>query len=64
MSRKCQISNKKANNAYSVSHSNVKTKKLQHVNLQNKKIWLVSKSKWIKLRISTKSIKCQHKIIV
>lgn len=64
MSRKCQITNKKANNAFSISHSNIKTKKLQKVNLQTKKIWSKLQSKWIKLRISTKALKKQHKINV
>ena len=62
MSRKCQVSNKKANNAYSISHSHIKTKKLQNVNLQSKKIWSKVKSKWIRLRISTRILKQQHKI--
>ena len=64
MSKICQISNRKANNGYSISHSHIKTKKLQQINLQNKKIWSSSQSKWIKLRISAKMIKNQHKILI
>ena len=62
MSKICQISNKKANNSYSVSHSHVRTKKLQNVNLQKKKIWSESKKRWITIRISTKALKTLHKI--
>lgn len=62
MSRKCQITCRKANNAYSISHSHVRTKRLQHINLQKKRIWSIKQSKWIKVRISTKSIKSIHKI--
>ena len=61
MSRKCQISNKSANNAYSISHSHIRTKKRQQVNLQKKKIWSISKNKWIKVRLSTKAMKNLHK---
>nr|YP_009541889.1 ribosomal protein L28 [Neogoniolithon spectabile]AYR06098.1 ribosomal protein L28 [Neogoniolithon spectabile] len=61
MSKLCQLSGKKPNNGYSVSHSNIKTKRKQNVNLQNKKVWSISQSKWIKLKISVKSIKGQHK---
>jgi large subunit ribosomal protein L28 len=62
MSRKCQISNKSANNAYSISHSHIRTKKKQQINLQKKKIWSVSENRWIKMRISTKVLKSLHKI--
>ena len=57
MSKECQISKKKANNGYSVSHSHIRTKKRQQVNLQKKRVWSVSKNRWIKMRISTKVIK-------
>nr|QCI05071.1 ribosomal protein L28 [Callithamnion tetricum] len=62
MSKICQISSKKANNAYSVSHSHIRTKKRQQVNLQSKKIWSTRYKKWIKMRISTKAIKALHKL--
>lgn len=62
MSRICQISHKKANNACVISHSHIKTKKLQYINLQNKKIWSKTKSRWIKIRVSAKTLKMRHKI--
>nr|YP_009394937.1 ribosomal protein L28 [Polysiphonia stricta]ARW63499.1 ribosomal protein L28 [Polysiphonia stricta] len=62
MSKICQISGRTANNGYQVSHSHVRTKKLQNINLQKKKIWSTKKNCWIKLKISTKSIKSLHKI--
>ena len=62
MSRKCEFSGRCANNAYSVSHSHVRTKKRQNINLQRKKIWLASQKRWIKVRISTKIIKSIYKI--
>ncbi len=61
MSRVCQISKKKANNGYSVSHSHVRTKKIQNVNLQTKKIWSNTHKHWIKVKISTKALKALHK---
>jgi large subunit ribosomal protein L28 len=57
MTRKCIITGKKRNNGYSISHSHVRTKKIQQINLQNKKIWSSTDKKWIKMRISTKAIK-------
>ena len=64
MSKKCQISGRTANNSYAISHSHIRTKRLQNLNLQKKKIWSISKSKWIKVRISTKVIKSIHKIMI
>nr|QUE30034.1 ribosomal protein L28 [Erythrocladia irregularis] len=57
MSRKCFLTNKKANNGYAVSHSHRRSKKLQHVNLQSKRIWNSQLKKWEKVKISTKAIK-------
>lgn len=62
MSKKCQISCKIANNGYKVSHSHVRTKTKQHINLQRKRIWSVVQSKWIRLKIAAKCIKNQHKV--
>lgn len=62
MSRICMISNKKANNGYKISHSHVRTKKKQNVNLQYKKIWSIHKKRWLKIKISTKVIKSLYKI--
>jgi large subunit ribosomal protein L28 len=57
MSRRCQLTGKKANNAYAVSHSHRRTKKLQQVNLQWKRIWWPQGNCWVRLRLSTKAIK-------
>lgn len=57
MSKICQLTGKKRNNGYSISHSHIRNKKIQGVNLQKKKIWSTSQKRWIKVRISTKAIK-------
>jgi large subunit ribosomal protein L28 len=57
MSQVCQLTGKRANNAMSVSHSHRRTKKLQNVNLQWKRIWWAEGNRWVKLRISTKALK-------
>ena len=61
MSKICQISGKKANNGYSISHSHVRTKKIQNVNLQIKRIWSIKYNKWMKIKISTKALKTLYK---
>nr|YP_010902454.1 ribosomal protein L28 [Hypnea nidifica]WCH54309.1 ribosomal protein L28 [Hypnea nidifica] len=62
MSKICQITGKTSNNGYTISHSHTRTKKIQQVNLQNKKIWSYKKKKWIKVRISTKALKSFYKL--
>jgi large subunit ribosomal protein L28 len=57
MSRVCQLTGKKANNAFAVSHSHRRTKKVQEVNLQWKRIWWAEGKRWVRLRLSTKAIK-------
>lgn len=61
MSRKCQLTGKKANNAYAISHSHRRTKKLQEVNLQWKRIWWEEGKRFVRLRLSTKAIKTLEK---
>ncbi|PSN20093.1 50S ribosomal protein L28 [filamentous cyanobacterium CCP5] len=57
MGRKCQLTGKKANNAFSISHSHRRTKRLQHANLQSKRVWWPQGNRWVKLQLSTKAIK-------
>ena len=61
MSRRCQLTGKKANNAFAISHSHRRTKKLQNANLQTKRIWWPEGNRWVKLTVSTKAIKTLQK---
>lgn len=61
MSRQCQLTGKKANNAYAISHSHRRTKKLQQANLQSKRVWWAEGNRWVKLKLSTKAIKTLEK---
>ncbi|XP_029130341.1 50S ribosomal protein L28 isoform X2 [Cajanus cajan] len=53
--RVCPFTGKKSNRANKVSFSNHKTKKLQFVNLQYKRIWWEAGKRYVKLRLSTKA---------
>ncbi len=61
MSRKCQLTGKKANNGMAVSHSHRRTKKLQQANLQWKRVWWPEGNRFVRLRLSTKAIKTIEK---
>lgn len=59
--RVCDLTGKKANNGYKVSFSNHRTKHLQGVNLQYKRLWWEEGNRFVKLRLSTKALKTVEK---
>ena len=61
MARRCDLTGKKANNGYAVSHSHRRTKRLQEANLQIKRVWWPQGKRFVKLRLSTKAIKTLEK---
>jgi large subunit ribosomal protein L28 len=61
MSRVCQLSGKRANNGMAVSHSHVRTKKLQQVNLQDRRLWWAEGKRFVRLRVSTKALRTIQK---
>jgi len=62
MSRVCVLTGARANNGMAVSHSHIRTKKLQQVNLQKRRLWWQERNKWVTLRISTKALKSIQKV--
>ncbi len=62
MSRVCDLTGAKANNGMAVSHSHIRTKKLQQVNLQKRRLWWAEGKKWVNIRISTKALKSIQKV--
>ncbi|QEY31693.1 50S ribosomal protein L28 [Synechococcus sp. RSCCF101] len=61
MSRVCQLTGKRANNGMAVSHSHIRTKKLQQVNLQQRRLWWAEGQRWVRLRVSTKALRTIQK---
>ncbi|GAB4814540.1 hypothetical protein N2152v2_001586 [Parachlorella kessleri] len=59
--RECQLTGKRANNGYVVTFSHKRNKKLQHINLQYKKVYWPEGQRWVKLRICTKAMKTIEK---
>ncbi|MCB9229885.1 MAG: 50S ribosomal protein L28 [Deltaproteobacteria bacterium] len=62
MSRRCQLSGKKAQVGHRVSHSNIKTKHRFLPNLQKKRCWSVAMKKFVTLRISAAALRTVDKI--
>lgn len=61
MSRVCQLSGQSANNGMAVSHSHVRTKKLQQVNLQERRLWWAEGKRFVRLRVSTRTLRTIQK---
>jgi large subunit ribosomal protein L28 len=52
MSRVCQVTGKKPIGGNHVSHANNKTKRRFLPNLQYRRFWVESESRWVRLRVS------------
>ena len=61
MSRVCQLTRPRANNGMAVSHSHIRTKKLQQANLQQRRLWWAEGKRWINIRITTRALKTIQK---
>ena len=55
--RKCDIAGTRRNKANTVSKSNVHTRKFQLVNLQYRKLWWPEGNCFVRIRISTRTLK-------
>lgn len=57
MSRRCQLFETEPGFGKSVSHSHRRTNRRFNPNIQDKRFWLPSERRWVKLRLSTRAIK-------
>ncbi len=61
MSRVCEISGKKLMSGNNVSHSLRRTKRKFYPNLVTKRFYIPEEDKWIKLKVSTSSLRTINK---
>ncbi|MFT6398933.1 MAG: large subunit ribosomal protein L28 [Bradymonadia bacterium] len=57
MSRRCNLTGKRRNVGMKVSHSHIRTKKVQLPNIQTKRVWFEDESRWVRLRVSTRALR-------
>ena len=57
MSRVCQVTGKRPMVGNNVSHANNKTKRRFLPNLQSRRFWIESESRWIRLRVSKQGLR-------
>jgi large subunit ribosomal protein L28 len=59
---KSDITGKRKLAAQNVSHSNIKTKRWQHINIQTRRIWVPELSKFISMKVTTRDIRTIDKL--
>ena len=57
MARVCQVTGKKPQVGHHVSHANNKTIRRFYPNLQYRRFWVESQSRWVRLRVSTAGLR-------
>ncbi len=57
MSRVCQVTGKAPSSGNAISHSHRRTKRRFDPNIQNKRYWLPTERRYVKLRVSAKGMK-------
>jgi large subunit ribosomal protein L28 len=57
MARVCQVTGKSPLVGNNVSHANNKTKRRFLPNLQNRRFWIESEQRWIRLRVSNAALR-------
>jgi large subunit ribosomal protein L28 len=59
---KSDITGKRKIKARNVSHSNIKTKRWQHCNLQQRRIWVPEAGRFVTLNLTTRDIRTIDKV--
>ena len=57
MAKVCQVTGKKPMVGNNVSHANNKTKRRFLPNLQNRRFWVESENRWIRLRLTNAGLR-------
>ena len=62
MARECEVTGKKPMVGNNVSHANNKTKRRFLPNLQNRRFWVESENRWVRLTVSNAGIRIIDKL--
>ncbi len=62
MARVCEVTGKKPMVGNNVSHANNKTKRRFLPNLQNRRFWVESENRWVRLRLSNAGLRIIDKL--
>jgi len=62
MARVCQVTGKRPMVGNNVSHANNRTKRRFLPNLQNRRFWVESENRWVRLRVSNAALRLIDKL--
>ena len=62
VARECEVTGKKPMSGNNVSHANNKTQRRFLPNLQNRRFWVESENRWVRLRVSNAGIRIIDKL--
>ena len=57
MARVCQITGKRTVSGNNVSHANNRTKRTFKPNIHDRRFWVESENRWVRLRVSNKGLR-------
>ncbi len=57
MSRICQVTGKSVMSGNNVSHANNATRRKFHPNIHERRFWVASENRWVKLRVSSAGLR-------
>ncbi len=57
MAKVCQVTGKRAISGHNVSHANNKTKRRFLPNLHERRLWVESEKRWVRLRVSSRGLR-------
>ncbi|MCZ6733849.1 MAG: 50S ribosomal protein L28 [Gammaproteobacteria bacterium] len=57
MAKVCQVTGKRPMSGHNVSHANNKTKRKFVPNLHDRRLWVESEKRWVRLRISGQGLR-------
>ena len=57
MARRCKLTGKRRNVGFKISHAHNKSKKVQHPNIQMKRVWLESEKRLVRVKLSTRALR-------
>ncbi len=57
MARTCQVTGKSVMSGNNVSHANNKTRRTFHANLHDRRFWVASENRWVRLRVSANGLR-------
>ena len=57
MSRICQVTGKRMQTGNNVSHANNRTRRTFNPNIHDRRFWVASENRWIKLRVSANGLR-------